>query len=713
LYYTTSPTSLRIEVETNASPRGALSRGKVSVNLPNGSHYSPAWHIWKTLNPEEDPLLHLRIEMPTILTFRPDSGATASKQAEIESKLNLSRPRFPMRTLRPVLWFLKIVVLPITATTAALYLLCLYLLKDAELLEAQRNRAEPSSHDPDREAPLESHISFTTMPRAFPTDVELLATSKDGRVIACVGMHNELAIIWRRDHDKLAHTSIDTTDLLLAAASTSSATSAITALSVDEIGAFCAVGTGAGVVAIWSIEDGKAVALPHLLQENLSSGIVQLQFAPMADITNLLAIYENGVAAKWNIHDLHSVTYLTPRHPGRVIKCITLWLQPNNQLLLAFAMQDGALEVIDVTNCDGVILPDCLLHPGNPTDPVSQVSACNAEFGGIQYLIIGAATEAGAISLWDGGTGECIYILDEVYGEINNLRISPVPCETCHYCGELPLETFTISFSVGNIVLFHRAYLSVQTRRCSCARTLHRQTPSRDIKNGRRSRCNSSSFSMSSSSPSNVRLRQWSNSAASNQLALDTSSFPVSGHGVRSRRASDKDAGRRTENLTLALVTDEPETSHPVGPLDVPPSPSSRVSAAWRNFVVVRVSETSCDRGSWDLLDSKVMGIRRRARSHGRPKDRMTNMNLQSTHGLTLAALDRWEVWTFDPSSLRLRISPLIALFDSHSTENPLHRHTPEIPRLPFTRVSPFFISGSHGFGGFGNTIGVFTLFSS
>jgi hypothetical protein len=710
LYYTTSPAASRTELETNISPRGALSRGKTNFNLPSENHPLPAWHIWKTLNPDEDPLLHLRIEMPTIVTFRSD---LASKQVETDLKFKANRPRFP-RTLKSVLWFLQIVVLPITATTTALYFLCLYLLKDAELLEAQRNRAESSSEDADEKTPLEGRISFTTMPRVFPTDVELLMASKDGRVIVSVGMHNELAITWRRDHDNQTHISIDTTDVLLGAASTSSAASAITALSVDEDGTFCAVGTGAGVIAVWSIEDGRALSLPHLILENSSAGVVELQFTSTANITNLLAIYKNCAAAEWIIDGGSAVTYLTPRHSGRIIKCTAVRVHADNRLLVAFAMQDGALELIEITESGRILLPDSLLHAGNPSDPISQVSACSVEFGGIQHLIVGAATEAGAVSLWDGRTGECIYILDEVYGEISNLRISPVPCETCRYCGELPVENFTVSFSVGNIVLFHKAYLSVPTRRCSCTRGLPPPTPSRDIRNGRRSRSNSLVTSVGSISPANLRSRL-SASAANNQVTLDTSSFPVSGHGVRSRRASEKDALRRAENTTLSLVTDEHEHGHPVGPLDVlPSSPSLRISTAWHNLVVIRLTEASCDRGSWDVLESKIVGVRRKARSQGKLKDRTITQNtMGSSHGLTAAALDRWELWTFDPSSSRLQCSPLTALIDNHPTDHHLHSNSSKVPRLPFTRMSPFFSSGSHGFGGFGNTVGVFNFFAS
>ena len=79
------------------------------------------------------------------------------------------------------------VVLPITATTLALYGLLLYLLKDAELLEAQRNRAEPGSIMVDDKNTLDGRVEFSTLPRTFDNDVVHIASSKDGNVVEVPG----------------------------------------------------------------------------------------------------------------------------------------------------------------------------------------------------------------------------------------------------------------------------------------------------------------------------------------------------------------------------------------------------------------------------------------------------------------------------------------------------------------------------------------------
>ncbi|KAG9127101.1 hypothetical protein FRC07_000661 [Ceratobasidium sp. 392] len=91
--------------------------------------------IWRTLNPPNDPLVHLRIEQPILVLFPPPPGSNISN----EKTLNWSHR---IRQLRPILWTLKVLVLPIGATLAALYGLLLHLLRNAELRAAQRDRID-------------------------------------------------------------------------------------------------------------------------------------------------------------------------------------------------------------------------------------------------------------------------------------------------------------------------------------------------------------------------------------------------------------------------------------------------------------------------------------------------------------------------------------------------------------------------------------------
>jgi hypothetical protein len=642
-----------------------------------------------------------------------------------EGRPDSNRPHLRSSIIRlaPVLWLLKIVVLPIAATTFALYGLLLYLLKDAELLEAQRNHSEDPWTSQNEGKSLQDSMAFTTLPRALATDVDLLAASKDEKIVASIGMQNEL-VIWRTD--SYSHVCIDVTDVLLRAASTSAAASRLTAVAVDDTGRFCAAGTGAGVTAIWIVDGDSVKPLTHLWMDNLTSGVQALEFvsastqhlrqsqpnSPAEDVVRnpLLVVHDNGLVVKWDVSLSPSATLVAPHSRGNVKSAMVLRVYQNQPSMVAYVMQDGTLEVVEVLSSDLCLSPEYCMQPGNPADPVSLAHACRIELGGSSRLVIGAATKAGVVSLWDGATAECIAILDEVHGEIDTLRISPVQSKACNYCGELPLEKFAISFSARQRVLFYTAYLLAQGRRCSCPHNQPNSRPGRDVVIGRRSRTNSLSTSISLNPLSFAKRRQ--SSAAQNG---SPASFPVSAHGVHSRRASEKESLRRQESLSIPLTMDEHETTHAVGPIDSPgttPTMSGVRNSLWQNVILARAGDAMCDRGCWDVWKGKIVGVRRRSRaSTGGGKHKMPSRSASQefgeADGLTDATLERWELWSFDPSGLRERASSLDLL--GRPREVPQRSGTQRQPaRLPFTRVNTFVTCSSRALAGFGNTVGVF-----
>ncbi|KAF8810091.1 sterol regulatory element binding protein cleavage-activating protein [Phlegmacium glaucopus] len=758
LYYTTYTASTSTPNPNLIKPVGAVSRSK---GRPSFDVSSTAQQIWKIMNPAQTPLLHLRVEMPTTITFHPDGESTTPKLAMQSSY----RSR---RTFKFVLWVLTIMVLPIAATTSALWGLLIYLLKNTELLEAQRNcpEAEASAKAQDDEKSLEGQISFSTLPRAFASDVELIAASKDGRVIVSVGLHNEITI-WNAETKK--HIAIDATNVLLGMASTSScAASTVMCVTVDDRGRHFAVGTGSGLIAVWSIDPPTGIVelLPTLSLENSSRGVTEIYFIPSIpfrlkkapgrtrstsepDGTSegaiLLATYESGVATRWSVSD-STLSYFVPSREAVVIRSSLLHVIPDDRVLFAFCLDDGSVEVIETGDFEPTILQECCIRPGNAFDVAWKVHACRAEMDGSVRFVIVAATESGSVSLWDGMTGECISILEETHGRINHLRVSPVKCETCHFCGQLPMESLSVAFSIDHVIRFSKLYLDDQNRRCSCTRnhslqqqqqSSHmRRVSSRESLLGRRSRSNSNASSPQVS-PLIPRARL--------ATAFETSAFPVSGHGVHSRRASEKDTGRRSSELLIVPFPSNPaeeyELHSPNGHRhdhNGSTTSTNQRQSIWRNAIMVRLIDVTCERGGWDLTSRKFVGIRRKPRSQGKPKAGTTWAAVSpsigtssSSHGLTSATLERWELWTFDPALTLLKSSLLAALalrpgdtegrlcssFRSPtSTPSSLRTNLTSstsssgerIARLPFTRVSPLLIAPSHALAGFGNTVGVF-----
>ena len=755
LYYTTYTASTSTPNHKVIKPAGAVSRSKAQ---PSSSFdvSSTAEQIWKLMNPALTPLLHLRVEMPIIIMFHPD-GESITPNLVMQSSY-----RSPIKFM---LWVITIMVLPIAATTSALWGLVIYLLRNTELLEAQRNRpeVETSAKAQDDKNGLEGQISFTTLPRAFASDVELIAASKDGRIIVSVGLHNEITI-WNAETKK--HMAIDATDVLLGMAGTSShAASTVMCITVDDRGRHFAVGTGSGLIAVWSIDPPTGIVklLPVLSLENSSTGVTEMHFVPStffkpkntpgrtrstpepdaaSERAVLLATYESGVATRWSVSD-STLNYFVPSRGAVVVRSSLLHVIPDDRVLIAFFLDDGAVNIIETGDFESTILQDCCIQPGNAFDIAWKVHACKAEMNGGVRFIIAAATEAGSVSLWDGVTGECISVLDEMHGRINHLRVSPVKCETCHFCGQLPVESLSVAFSVDYIIRFSKLYLNDQNRRCSCTRTdplqqqqqqsSHlRHVPSRESLLGRRSRSNSN-VSSPQASPLIPRARL--------ATAFETSAFPVSGHGVHSRRVSEKDTGRRSsELLTVPFPGSSSGEEH-----ELPGSnrrkndhndsfiPTNQRQSIWRNAIMVRLMDVTCERGGWDLTSKIFVGIRRKPRSQGKSKAGMkwaaVPLSIEtssSSHGLTSPTLERWELWTFDPALALLKCSLLAALAlrpedtegrsfhypASSSSRTNLILSTSSsgecVARLPFTRVSPLLIAPSHALAGFGNTIGVF-----
>ncbi|KAJ3728574.1 sterol regulatory element binding protein cleavage-activating protein [Lentinula raphanica] len=728
LYYATMPSSSLVEAPLNpttATHRGALFRSPDKMVSTQNEDLSSDRRIWKLLNPN-DETLHVRIEPPTFLTFRSNTNSLHSNSDNHKSHRSLTR------TFRSISWFLKIMVLPIAVTTFFLWLLCLYLLKDAELLDAQQHRAEtPPSESKDDSSSLEQHVSFSTLPRAFSSDVELIATSFDGRIAVSVGLHSEVSIWWT---DSSRVLSIDTSDFLLRAPSSSYAQPTITSVAMDDYGSYCAVGTGSGVIAIWDIRNDTTRPLSHLSLPNSSAGVVEMQFVPNSlkskstssptskptspilapsQSVQLVATFENGAVAKYDVWDKSGLVIVQPSYSAPVVRSRLICVRPEGRLIVGFCFNDGNLELFDVGDGEPLIEDDFCIQAGNPLDTVAIVHICCVPMAGEKRVIVAAGTEAGIVSFWDGQTRDCIRVLEEAYGRMNQMRVSPVPTETCRSCGYLPLDSFLLSFSVDHVVRFFRQYATDNTRRCVCASTvtLPKKSPL-DNKAGQRSRSSSVSSS-ASNSPISTRTRQFSNA--------DVSSFPVSGHGIHSRRASEKDSSRRNSDLFyVQLDNEDGEPRITRGPLAVPQFPS----LLWQDAHVIYVGDTTCDRGAWDVHNGSVIGIRRKPR--GAPSSKITHpssaIRALSAQGLSLTTLDRWEVWTFNPTSTTLGSSSLSTILVINDNEEDLmtsesaSKPSPSrcsIPRLPFTRVTPFIVTRTGSLAGFGNTLGVLKFLKS
>jgi len=270
-------------------------------------------------------------------------------------------------------------------------------------------------------------------------------------------------------------------------------------------------------------------------------------------------------------------------------------------------------------------------------------------------------------------------------------------------CGAQQPDCFALAITTGLTVQFFRAFLppditssAAPSSQCACLHNTPppQETPSWGRPLGLRSR-NSSNASTTPVLPSRSRHAS---------ISEGSTSFPISGHGVLSRRASEKDFLRRAA-ASDKLAVPESKSDGPLGPPEAP-----HIPARWRSLVVAWVVDTMCERGTWDVTGSSVVGLRRRSR---RPPDSGASRadgvpcvgRTQRDCGLSAASLERWEAWTFDPAEARISASPLAALQPISSAFSARSAAVRETPRLPFTRVGPLVSGRTCCLAGFGNTV--------
>ncbi|KAL5529130.1 hypothetical protein ACEPAG_5104 [Sanghuangporus baumii] len=726
LYYSTLPVSER-QADNKLTPATRASVREAKAAQVKFDIHTDAQRIWRTLSGEETKLVHLKIETPTILVFDHSHG-------NIIGEHRVHRLRWSARTLRMLWWIFKVMVVPIGATLSALYALLLYLLKGTDRLENRRNDGGAEAEE--RPAPMVSPPSFETFPRAFASDVGLLASSKDGSVLVSVSSDGEV-FIWIAALHKFI--PVDTSDIVLKSAATSSVQSSLCAVAIDDNATYFAVGTGSGTIGIWTIHGDSIYPTTQLYLDECASPVTQIEFYGSygrskrnnsliedaaaqnheSAVPGILTVYANGRVVQWS----NGVPVNC-----RPACCIDVKrakvIRPSGTPFPAvcFFSDDGELEIVDV--CQSFIPEGRIaILAGTSEDYIVDVDVCTLRIEDSPHVLIAAATFSGIISLWDGSTGERISTLDINYGFVNKLRLLPTPSKACSQCGEVPLCSFSLVYSVGHIVLIDRGILA---RRCSCP--LHQPLAAKigsykDNSIGRRSR--SGSFVSSSGAEWTPRTRS-RHTSVSGENGPIVNSFPVSGHGIHSRRVSEKDTPRRgndkfdvpaflaLEDLNGAAL-DGDDSSSLGRQDDTRKSSASDLSTLclWRNFRLVRTREATCERGGWDILNGKILGLRRKPRKRHSASDDFVKYPVKLSQQTTLSpsVLERWEVWIIDPSKSDgpLQASSLSMLrlkAVNTEVEGEVSARKP-VPRLSFTRLSPLIIKSSICLAGFGNTIGM------
>ena len=688
------------------------------VALRKAGVQSPAWQLWQTLNPSDDPLVHMRVEAPSFLFFEQSSA--------IDDMRTFYDRRIIARITRGSRQLITIFILPIAITTTLLWALLVYLLKGSD----SRDDAQEKEYTPKESQTIpQSNIQFSTIPRACGNEIERIDATPDGSTIIATSLENEVAI-WSQRSRSFFQVPISDVD---------QRGSVVTAVAMDTAGVFCAVGTQSGVISLWRLERGRMVEnriLHHPQSKECRVVDLILEDRPAqrgdrrsmlhrrslsGDTRNtdgfMLATFKDGSVVEWSdLYDPKPSIVLEATNPPRR----PIVLRPNNQDALAFATISSDGEVQFFSRDTHEWHDQTPFIAGSPHDPVIKLHAKTLTVELTARIIIVTATKSGQVALWDGVSGERWYTLEDTIEDVNRLRLAPVPSKPCPNCAERLPDKFTLTISSGTMASIHR-FLVEDARRCSCVVL---QPP--NVSNVLRSR----QGSLNALAPPSMRSRPPSLSTSATNIT-GLADFPVSAHGVHSRRGSERDTPRRPDS-GFYLVEDVNGTG------------TDSVSNTLPALNHSRIVDVSFQEGAWNTLDHVVYGLRRSLELATVDEDegiRPSEKWEPQFEGLETPVLERWKLWVFDPlsSDLSVKETSLAALASrsaepSSTIQQPSttlhnrsirsttlskppsqHVHTARdylkpsaFPRLSFTEVSSLLsLDRGSCLVAFGNTIGL------
>ncbi|SPO25309.1 related to Sterol regulatory element binding protein cleavage-activating protein [Ustilago trichophora] len=283
--------------ESTFDPFGHLD-AKPHASLPWWTS-SPSADLWTSLNPLGAQELRINVEPWTILSLRSsDQGAVPPSTATFAGWA-LFRPR-----IRAVVWFAKLVILPISGTTALLWMLLLYLLKDTELLDAQRDKSEA---DPSENvngsalasAPSSLHPQTTVLANAHSCDIEFLV--HDGGLAVSIDNGGGIRI-WRSEsgsEDAERRSSVSR-----ARAGLPSDQSTVTALALSAEARWLAVGHASGRISFISTDTLEVIwdSLPIDSASPITSLTLQHhESMHTLESATALSAHRDGTIRVWNV----------------------------------------------------------------------------------------------------------------------------------------------------------------------------------------------------------------------------------------------------------------------------------------------------------------------------------------------------------------------------------------------------------------------------
>lgn len=539
-----------------------------------------------------------------------------------------SRP-FPFRTNkwlgRSVRAIFLGVVLPSSITTFLLWLLLRFLLKDAELLDAQRGRLELGEEWEDDETVSGQDAAFAELPKIrklhglHQADVSVVATSADGSTSLTVGFDG-IAVVWGTEAPDVGERLLYTPFV--------HAMSRVVHAAVDAMGLYCALAFSCGTVLVWWVPALSTQRDPMVFASTSpnppnAEGVTDLGFVDIPASTDvffsamrvattiLIAAREDGSIFEYDC-GLKSSSFIKVAD-GQSLRGTCLWKAGRRDVVeVAFTTANGQARVLRRDEDHGQWKQVALVTLPS-SERLSKVTSSLVRIDSTPTELLATTTDLGTISLWEYATGRRLVTISDLKGRTARIRVVDPAIQRCGLCFE-KTSGFVVLVSTAQRLSFYRVSTpDPAVKSCTCSPVRRSGTfsdrSSLDVPPiGNGSRKSSLSFTIPPS-PNRPLVSVPSSSSLSD--------YPIAGHGVHSRRISTRERRSESEDTCADEIFDTQETLTDDGLLLDPYNgggngfgsirPLSPTPPALQASLLGSISIM---RGGWELLDGhRVVGL--------------------------------------------------------------------------------------------------------
>lgn len=647
--------------------------------------------FWQALGARPSEAIHVHVPLPVVLFF--DSFNTQTN----------------FYTFAKASFFaaFKFVVLPISLTTFALYLLLVQLLKGTDQRQSVPEAVQAVNDQPRISSEERPQFSVSAM-HYNSADVELLAMSNDGKFCAAWVAIERHVCLWECQGDAIGGNN-HVTPIKLAFGEALRAAETLTHLAINANGTTVAASTNTRRVVIWQTINTGAPAGVYEMSDQSRSKVLSLLSEPTRDARSspprafgqrplrdsphsaFVSAHTDGSVWRWQCSD-EEPRKLFPARPssGNVMFAASRSSNFDKVLVRVTGLEEEDVDAwrYSPSTSEWRSLASFKLETSSGT-----ISSIFVAVDALSTLLV-IGRSSGFVDIYQLECEKQVFTSRIHEGPVRQVRLAPRAFMQCPICKTSVNDCQVLASSDAG-ALFLTRLSATKAETCECEHGLSGQMATFP-----------SVFSHTSSPGRKLPSPQGSADDSNKNLA-----YPLSPHALRrlshaaDRRKLD-DSPRKPADLGSSMVDlgSPPPKSQARAPAELRlPSLSGEEEEPWYFLHLGSIASESRD--SWDICADQLVGLRRSARS---------------STASSAPPLGRWEAWTcplpspkIAPSGALLVQSAGLDKILCHLRSSLLQQST--AVQLPFSRVRHLSVAADSSTVtvAFGNVICSFDLQAS